>query len=152
MISMISDSKFQFEMYVSQTDLAKLKPGQSARISLDAYSGESLSAHVIAVDPAATEQNGVSTYKVTLQFDGDDARVQAGLTGSVVITTSEKDGALSIPSSAVITRGNDRFVMKQDAGADRLVSVQTGIVSRDGMTEIISGITERDRVRTFGNQ
>ena len=109
-------------------------------------------AHVIAVDPAATEQNGVSTYKVTLQFDGDDARVQAGLTGSVVITTSEKDGALSIPSSAVITRGNDRFVMKQDAGADRLVSVQTGIVSRDGMTEIISGITERDRVRTFGNQ
>ena len=150
-ISMISDSQFQFGAYVSQADLAKLQQGQKATVTLDAY-GSPLSAHVVTIDPAATIKDGISTYKVTLQFDGTDAHVQSGLTGSSVITTQSKENVLSIPTSAIITRGTAHFVMRQSGSGDEMVPVTLGISSRDGMTEIVSGLSPTDRIRAFGVQ
>lgn len=153
LISINSDSQFQMEVFVSQEDLAKLKVGNTAAITLDAYqSSAPLPAHVTAIDPAATVTNGIAAYKVTVQFDTNDARVQAGLTGTVKITAQTKSNAVSVPTSAVITRGNDTFVMKESESGDVMTPVVVGIKSADGMTEIISGITAHDRIRTFGNQ
>jgi len=135
LISMNSDAQFQFETYVSEADLAKIKVGQTAQIELDAYETEApLAGHVIAIDPAATVTNGVSSYKVTLQFDQNDPRVQAGLTGSVKIVTQSKDNVLSVPTSAIITRGTDHFVLRQTPQGDQQVQVQTGISSAAGFT------------------
>ncbi|HUO50582.1 MAG TPA: efflux RND transporter periplasmic adaptor subunit [Candidatus Paceibacterota bacterium] len=152
-ISIISDTQFQFEAYVSQADLAKLKTGDPAQVELDAYeSGEPLAAHVVTIDPAATIQNGTAAYKVTLQFDQNDPRIQAGLTGSVKITTQTKDNAMSVPTSAIITRGTDHFVLVKGVSGDSEVPVTTGISSADGYTEIVSGIQPTDQVRSFGTE
>ena len=153
LVSMISDAQFQFDVYVSQADIAKVKTGDSAAIALDAYQGGAPSpAHVIAVDPAATVQGGVSSYKVTLQFDGNDPRIAAGLTGNAKITTQSKSDVLSIPKSAVIMRGSGTFVMKQNSSGETLTPVTTGIESAAGMIEITAGLSESDTVRTFGSQ
>ncbi|HVM73489.1 MAG TPA: efflux RND transporter periplasmic adaptor subunit [Candidatus Paceibacterota bacterium] len=151
MISIISDSKFQMDVYVSDADVAKIKVGDVAAVTLDAYQSDApFSAHVIEVDPAATMTNGVSSYKVTLQFDANDPRIQSGMTGSAAITTQTDDDALSVPSSAIITQGTSTFVFVQASGGDREVPVSTGITSAAGMTEILSGINPTDQVRTFG--
>jgi HlyD family secretion protein len=151
LISMISDAQFQFEVFVSQADLAKLKVGDTAAVELDAYeSAVPLAAHVVAIDPAATVQNGASSYKVTLQFDATDSRIQAGLTGSAKITTQSKDNVLSVPTSAIITQGTQHFVLRETPSGDQQVAVQTGISSAAGMTEITSGLTSTDMIRTFG--
>ncbi len=150
-ISMISDSAFQFETYVSEADLAKLKIGQAARVELDAYeNGQPSTARVVAIDPAATMQNGASTYKVTLQFDAADPRIQAGLTGSVKITTASFERAIVVPSSAIITRGADHFVLRKGKGGDEETPVQIGISSADGFTQIMSGLSDGDQIRSFG--
>ncbi len=153
LISMISDAQFQFDVYVSQADIAKVKTGDSADIILDAYqSGAPFPAHVITVDPAATVANGISSYKVTLQFDQNDPRIDAGLTGNVQITTHSDNNVLSVPASAVITQGSDTFVMRQSPSGDQMVPVTTGIESAAGMIEITSGLSGTDRIRTFGAQ
>ena len=148
---MISDAQFQFEALVSQADLAKVKVGDIAAVELDAYeSAAPLAAHVVAIDPAATVQNGASSYKVTLQFDANDSRIQAGLTGSVKITTQSKDNVISVPTSAIITQGTQHFVLREGTSGDEQVAVQTGISSVAGMTEVTSGLSASDRIRTFG--
>jgi HlyD family secretion protein len=148
---MISDTKFQMDVYVSDADVAKTKVGDAANIVLDAYqSSAPFPAHVIEVDPAATMNNGVSSYKVTVQFDNNDPRVQAGMTGSANITTQTDQNALSVPTSAIITQGTSTFVLVQSSGVDREVPVTTGITSASGMTEILSGVAPTDHVRTFG--
>jgi RND family efflux transporter MFP subunit len=153
LISMNSDAQFQFEMYVSEADLAKVQVGQTGRVELDAYETQApISAHVIAIDPAATVTGGISSYKVTLQFDQNNPRIQAGLTGSVKIITQSKQSALSVPTSAIITRGTDYFVLRKAPQGDQEVAVQTGIAADDGYTEILSGLTADDQVRTFGTQ
>jgi HlyD family secretion protein len=152
-ISMISDSKFQMDVYVSDADVAKVKVGDAASVTLDAYqSGTPFPAHVSAVDPAATMTNGISSYKVTLQFDDNDPRIQAGMTGSASITTGTDTNALSVPTSAIITEGTSTFVLVKSASGDAQVPVTTGIESASGMTEILSGLSASDEVRTFGNQ
>ncbi|HUO56473.1 MAG TPA: efflux RND transporter periplasmic adaptor subunit [Candidatus Paceibacterota bacterium] len=153
LISMISDSKFEMDTYVSEADLAKLKVGDAASVTLDAYQNSApFAAQVSAIDPAATVQNGVSSYKVTLQFDQNDSRIQSGMTGSASITTATEQNALSIPTSAIITEGTNTFVFVKSPGGDREVPVKTGITSTSGMTEILSGLTLADDVRTFGGQ
>jgi RND family efflux transporter MFP subunit len=152
LISMISDSQFQMAVYVSDQDIAKVKVGDVASVTLDAYqSGSAFATHVIQVDPAATLQSGVSSYKVTLQFDKNDPLIQAGMTGSVKIITETHESALSVPTSALITRGTDTFVIVQSASGDQQVKVVTGIESAAGMTEITSGLSASDRVRSFGS-
>ena len=151
LISVISDAKFQMLLFISQADLGKLNVGQSAKIYLAAYAnGNLFPAHVLAIDPAASTQNGVAAYKVTLQFDAEDARIQAGLSGNTHIATAQKDAALKVPQSAVITRGADTFVLRADNAGGTLTKVVTGIFGADGMVEILSGLSEGDHIRSFG--
>ena len=150
-ISMISDTKFQMDAYVSDADVAKIKVGDVADVTLDAYQSTApFPAHVIAVDPAATMTGGVSSYKVSIQFDNNDPRIQAGMTGSASITTQTDTNALSVPTSAIITQGTSTFVLIHGSGSDQQVPVTTGISSAAGMTEILSGLSPTDQVRTFG--
>jgi HlyD family secretion protein len=152
-ISMISDSKFQMDVYVSDADVAKIKVGDAAAVTLDAYqSSAPFSAHVTEVDPAATMTNNISSYKVTLQFDNNDPRVQAGMTGSANITAQTDQNALSVPTSAIITQGTSTFVFVKSSSGDSEVPVTTGIENASGMTEILSGLSSSDQVRTFGDQ
>jgi RND family efflux transporter MFP subunit len=151
LIMLNSDSAFQIETFVSEADVAKVKAGQSAQVTVDAYRNSSFSAHVLSVDPATTVQNGVSAYKVTLQFDANDSRVQAGMTGSVVITTALRESVLYVPSTAVIQKSDGTYVLREGKSGDELVKVVTGI-SGGGKSEIVSGISAADSVRSFGNQ
>ncbi len=149
LISMNSDAQFQMDVYVSDADVAKIKPQDSAQVTLDAYSDTAFPAHVVSIDPAPTVQNGASAYRVVLQFDQNDSRILSGLGGAATITTQSKQDALSVPSSAVITRGNGTYVLKHTGSGDVLTPVTTGIVG-NGVTEIVSGLNEGDEVRSFG--
>lgn len=153
LISMVSDSLFQMDTYVSEADIAKVKVGDAAAVTLDAYQSDApFPAHVIQIDPAATIQNGISSYKVTLQFDDNDPRVQSGMTGTALITTQTVPSGLSVPTSAIITNGTSTFVIIHRSSGDVQMPVVTGVESGQGTTQIISGVSPQDEVRTFGNQ
>lgn len=148
--SVISNAKFQVETYFSENDIAKIKLGQTANVTLDAYGSDKIfPAKVIAIDPAETVINGAPTYKVTLEFLNEDSLIKDGLTANVEIVIAVKNDALLIPASSVI-KNNDSFVLV--AGANNTVAqikVITGI-TQNGEVEIISGLTAGERVVDFG--
>ncbi len=149
LISMISDSLYQMETYVSDADVGKIALGQQSSIALDAYPGVNLGAHVIAIDPAATVQNGISSYKVTLQLDVNDARIKAGMSGTATITAATKANALTVPTSAIIQNGATTSVIKQVHGSFVLTPVTVGITT-NANTEILAGLQAGDTIRAFG--
>ena len=151
LITLNSDSNFQVEAYVSEADVAKVTAGQKAQVHIDAYPDEAFSATVLSVDPAATMQNGVAAYKTTLQFDANDPRIKAGLTANVSLVASTQQNVLTVPSSAIITRGSDHYVLKKNGATDDLVKVDTGIAGKEGTTQILSGLVAGDAIRSFGN-
>ncbi|MDR3571492.1 MAG: efflux RND transporter periplasmic adaptor subunit [Candidatus Pacebacteria bacterium] len=153
-VTMISDTGFQFETYVSQAQLAEIKVGDVAQVELDAYENQPpFPAHVIQIDPAATITSGVAAYKVTLQFDNNDPRISSGETGSVKIVTQSLSNVMSIPTSAIILDNGQYYVIVKSAtGATQKVPVQIGAQSASGFTQVTSGLSPTDEVQTFGNQ
>ena len=64
LVSVLSQDPFIIEARISEADIAEVKVGQEARVTLDAYRDEVLfAAKVIRIDPAAIMVEGVATYK-----------------------------------------------------------------------------------------
>ncbi|MGH7141787.1 MAG: efflux RND transporter periplasmic adaptor subunit [Minisyncoccia bacterium] len=150
-ISLISDTHFEIDAYLSEADIGKVTVGQDATVTLDAYPGQTYDAKVVAIDPAATVQNGASAYKITAQFAEDNPAIKSGLTANVSIRAATAKDALTVPSSAIITKDGRTYVLRKNAsGTDDLAPVSVGIASADGTTQILSGLQAGDQIEAFG--
>lgn len=146
-ISMISSGTYQIESFVPEINISLLEVGNQASVTLDAY-GETVPfmASIVSIDPAETVRDGVSTYRAILQFEGQDERIRAGMTATVVITTQERQGIISVPQGIVRREGGKAFVEVLVNGERALREVVTGSVSSLGNIEIVSGLTPGEMV------
>ncbi|MBI5798845.1 MAG: efflux RND transporter periplasmic adaptor subunit [Candidatus Yonathbacteria bacterium] len=142
--SIISDASFEIEAYVPEADIAKIKIGDTARITLDAYGSDILfGGRVTTIDPAETIIDNVPTYKTTLHFTKNDPRIKSGMTANIDISTASRMNTLFAPERAIITRNSEKFIRTIDTSGkttDALVTV--GLKGSDGSIEILSGTTE----------
>lgn len=153
-VTIISGSSFEIEANVPEADIALIEVGDTAKVSLDAYGDDTpFVARVAKIDPAETVIEGVSTYGVTLVFEGDDSRIKSGMTADVLIQTDSRTGVLAVPARAIMTENGDRFVriLSKKNGQETVISVpvETGLRASDGYIEILSGLSEGDMVITF---
>lgn len=149
-VSVMSDGKFQIEANIPEVDVAKIAVGDSARVTLDAYGADVVfAATVSAIDPAETVLEGVSTYKVTLQFDKTDARVRSGMTANIDISTDKREGVLYIPLRAVTTKEGKKFVRVQNGTNLTETEVVLGLRGSSGTIEVLKGLELGQSVVTF---
>jgi RND family efflux transporter MFP subunit len=151
-ISVISYGDYEIESYIPEADIAKVKMGNIARTTLDAYGDNIIfETTVIKIDPAATVIDGVPTYKVTLKFTTKDERVRSGMTANLDILTNQKDDVLVLPNRVIITKEDGKYVLVMDiTGKGEVLEkkIVTGLRGSNGTVEIISGINEGDKVLT----
>ena len=165
-VSIIGDAKFQIETNIPEADIAKLKTGNEAIVTLDAYGRDKkFKAKIIHIDPAGRVVNSIVTYKVTLEFEGNETTLLSGLTADIDIQTNKKEGVVYISSRDIITKDNKKFVkvlIEKEINPSHLanlsvvsstnefkiveVPIETGLKGSDGRTEIISGIKAGDKV------
>lgn len=146
-VSVISVSKFEIEADIAETDIAKIKIGDPAEITLDAY-GSSVIFHAetVKIEPAAKIIEGVATYKTTFQFVKGDDRVKSGMTANISVLTAERKGVVVVPHRAIsVMDGNETARLLTDGKIKEAV-VKTGLRGSDGNVEIIEGIKEGDKV------
>lgn len=151
-VSIISSGEFQIEVSVPETDIAKIRLGDTAEVTLDAYTDDIVfNANVVRLDPAETVIDGVATYTVILQFMERDDRIKSGMTADVLIGGERRENVIAVPQRAVITRDGEKFV--QVIEGDHVVDkpVKTGFRGSDGNIEIVEGVTEGDKVVIFNS-
>jgi HlyD family secretion protein len=147
LVSVISEADFEVVADISEADIAKIKIGNMARLTLDAYGDDVIfRAKVVKIDPAEIIKEGVATYKTTLQFEEKDGRVKSGMTANIDIVTSEKKDALSLPFRAVLVSGEKRYVRTLDGESIIEKNIETGIRGSNGNIEIVSGLREGEKV------
>lgn len=144
LFSIISDNSFEMEANVPEADIAKIRIGDKARITLDAYGSDVLfDGRVSTINPAETIIDNVPTYKVTLHFTKDDARIKSGMTANIDIATDSRTGVLLVPARAVATKDGRKFVTVLNIdGAATETEITIGLKGSDGSVEILSGVTE----------
>ncbi len=147
LVSLISENNFKIEANIPETDIAKVKVGDTANITLDAYgSGVIFEATVTAIDPAETVIEGVATYKTTFHFTKEDERIKSGMTANIDILTDKRENVIVLPQRAIISKNGDKMV-RILTGADTLeIKIKTGLRGSDGNIEITEGVEEGDKV------
>jgi len=150
LVSLISASQFEIEANIPEADIAKVKIGNTAKVTLDAYGNDaSFDVKITAIDPAETVVDGVATYKTTFQFIDRDERVKSGMTANIDISTEKREGVIVIPQRAVATQNGDKIVRILNSETPKEVKVKTGLRGSDGNIEIIEGVNEGDTVIIF---
>ena len=146
-ITIMGTGVFLIESYVPEVNIALIKIGDEAKVTLDAY-GENILfyAKVISIDPAETIRDGISTYKVQMQFKENDERIKSGMTANVSITIFNKPNVIVIPAGVIFEQDGKKFVqVKTDKGiSDREVTL--GDVSALGQVEVMSGLEDGETV------
>jgi membrane fusion protein, multidrug efflux system len=143
----IDELKLDFR--VPEPFLARLKPGQSVKIAVDAYAGEEFRGAVYAIEPAIDEQT--RTVLVRARVGNAQMKLRPGMFVRVQLELGVRPNAVWIPEQAIVPRGQDSFVFRVNDGKVELVKVQTGI-RKVGAVEVAQGLAAGDLVVTEGTQ
>ena len=149
-VSLISQAEFEIELNAPEADIAKVKIGDTATVTLDAYGSDvKFQAKVTKINPSETIIEGVPTYKTTLQFLQKDERIKSGFTANVDILTNQRENVLAVPYRAVITKNGDKIIKVLHGKKIEERKVVVGLRGSDGNIEITQGLTEGEKIITF---
>ncbi len=102
MFSIAEDLRqMELQIDVDEADVGKVRPGQAATFSVDAFSDRKFPATIKDVRFASETIQGVVTYKAILTIDNSELLLRPGMTATAEIHTSEVPNALLIPNAAL---------------------------------------------------
>jgi RND family efflux transporter MFP subunit len=123
---------------IDERDIPRIRVGQSALMSTDAYPGRVFRARVREITLGGDPDQ--RAFRARLEPQTTEP-LPVGLTLEVNIVTRERPGALLVPDRAV----EDGAVWRVDNGRARRVEVETGVVGGD-LVEIRRGLADGDAV------
>jgi len=150
-VSVLTENNYEIDVDISETDIAKVKLNDSAKITLDALGPDiNFTGKVYFIEPASTVIQGVTYYKVKISFDPiGHLEVKPGMTASAVILTNHKENILIMPARAAIEQNGSTIVRILVNNVLHENPVTIGLSGDDGLGEVLSGVNEGDKVVTF---
>ncbi|MBI5138201.1 MAG: HlyD family efflux transporter periplasmic adaptor subunit [Candidatus Vogelbacteria bacterium] len=158
--TMVSMNKI-VEVILNEVDLTGVSAGKKAELTFDAIPNLTVDGVVQSVDSIGTVSQGVVTYTVKLSLDTQDTRIKTNMSASAKIITSTRKDVLVIPTTAIKSRGNRKYVelvtpqvvipQNRNVQAVSLTTLPTATFIETGLagdidTEIISGLKEGDQI------
>ncbi|MHB0975033.1 MAG: efflux RND transporter periplasmic adaptor subunit [Thiobacillus sp.] len=151
-VDLIDDSCLYVSAPMDEVDAPRLKPGQPARITLDALPGRVFNGHVRRIAPYVTEvEKQARTVDVEVDFDTPphDALL-VGYSADVEAIIEHRDNVLRVPTQAIQQDGTVLVLGKDDTLETR--KPKTGLANW-AFTEVTSGLDAGDRVLlSFDNE
>jgi Cu(I)/Ag(I) efflux system membrane fusion protein len=135
------------EADVYEADLARVRVGQAAKVTLDYLPGSSYDAKVSYVYPYL--ESGARTGRVRIELANTQLELRPGMYASVELT-SDAGLRLQVPSSAIVYTGPRRLAFI-DLGEGRLRPQEVRVGGEaNGMYEVLDGLKAGDVVATSG--
>lgn len=145
-VTIADPDKLVFIARIGEADIANVSEGQEAKITLDAFEGKKFKGTVTEIDYAATiSTNGGKTYQVKIALD-DFNKVRLNMSGDAEIITVSRPNALIVPRVVVQSQNGKKYVEIVDGKEIKNKEVTTGIKGSGGMMEILSGVSEGEKI------
>jgi HlyD family secretion protein len=157
------------EISLNEIDVAKLKIGQEAILTFDAFPELEIRGKVIEISTLGTEEQGVVSYDVKISLEKENTEIKPGMTVNAKIFVDKKENVLLVPNSAIKSDRRGQYVeivknynlekkefltpleIPQDLIEKRYIETGT---SNDEFTEVLEGLKEGEViiVRTLSQQ
>jgi Cu(I)/Ag(I) efflux system membrane fusion protein len=148
-ISIADLSSVWVEVDLFEGQIAWVETGQQAQIRLPfSATDREWTGEVDYVYP--TMRAETRTGRVRLAFDNPDLALKPNMYASVSIAADPHRNALAVPTQSIIRTGDGkRVILALGEGRFRPARVETGL-EVDGMTEILAGLAEDERIVVSG--
>lgn len=94
-------TKMQIEVSVDEADISRIRVGQTATFTVDAYPEQTFSGKVVQVRSAPVVTQNVVTYVVVVNLDNREMKLKPGMTANVSIEIARRDNVLKLPAAAL---------------------------------------------------
>jgi HlyD family secretion protein len=94
-------SKMQVECDVDEADVGKVKEGEAARFTVDAFPDTNFNGTVRQVRFSPTVTQNVVTYTTIVDAENPELKLRPGMTATVTIITGEAKNVLRVPNAAL---------------------------------------------------
>lgn len=145
---------FSFKIQVDEINIGKIKIGQKAKVTGDAFPGILLKGEVNHISSEASKGKGgkgIPTFDVLVSIKDISTeakeRIHLGMTANVELIIYEKPDALLVPINTVMSIKGERFIKVKDKKTQKTkkVKVKTGFTTLDSV-EILEGLKPGDEV------
>ncbi|MBC7385377.1 MAG: efflux RND transporter periplasmic adaptor subunit [Cryobacterium sp.] len=145
---LVMSDRLTVKAQVDETDIAQIRLGEAAEITLDAYGKETVAAKVDQIAFEAKTVSNVTTYVVDVLPLKTPSFMRSGMTANVNFLIESKSGVLLIPTEAIrAADGKMTTLLRGADGNPKEVDIEIG--SSDGKrTEVKSGVLEGETVLT----
>ncbi|MBQ0002178.1 MAG: efflux RND transporter periplasmic adaptor subunit [Treponema sp.] len=142
-----SITKLEIETSVPERFISRISMNQKAKLSFNAYPGETFDAHITEISPVLDTSS--RTMNIKLSIDKNDPKIKIGMYAKIHLVTEHKENVTVLPYGTVITRKGENyvFIVEQDGEQSKAVlsPVKVGI-RVDNYQEILQGVTNGDIV------
>lgn len=140
------------EAYVSESNVASLKIGQTVDYTFDALGPDRhFAGKILTIDPASTVISGVVNYLVKSDLP-NITEIKPGMTVNMTVMVATRENALAVSSSAIINQNGQQYVRiinnPQTKTFDQM-PVITGLQADGGLVEILNGLTDNQEIVTL---
>lgn len=145
LVTVASNSQVHVTVNLSKSDLAKVKEGQKADVTIAGTKYEGTVSFINHM--AVTNANNMPVVEAQIAITNADEEIYLGVEAKVVIYAQKSEDVLLVPVEAVNSDKSGDFVYVVENGIVVRKDVVTG-VSSDTEIEVISGLNENDQVMT----
>ena len=145
----VNSRNMKLKTSVAENEVASLRNGQSVEVVADALPHLKYAGKVVSV---AQKSNQERTYPVEILVQNDGAEsLKSGMFGRATVQVASAQGALVIPSAAVLAENNRSYVFVEQNGTAKRVEVKLGL-QQGNQVQIVSGLTAGARLIVSGQQ
>jgi len=152
-VKLIDTQSLKFQGLVDEIDILKVKPGQKARITVDAVPDKVFTGTVKFISPFGTQSGSVIKFAITIMMDPSDIQLPGGLSATADINVYSAKNALLVPISVITTTPEGPMVA--------VINEATGQVERRLITlgtqnfqfaEVLSGLKEGEKIQMINQE
>jgi HlyD family secretion protein len=141
-----------FEGQVDEAEVANLKMGMPLKISLGAINDVTFDANLRFVAPQGIEEQGAVQFKIEANVSLDtNFFVRAGYSANATLSLGKKDNILAVKEALIqFDEETDDPFVEVEIGDQEFERKEVELGISDGIhVEILSGITEKDKVKVW---
>lgn len=145
-VILVLSDRLMISAQFDETDIGRVKVGQKAHITLDAYPDINLEGLVGHIAYESKIESNVTIYDVDILPKDIPDILRSGMSVTVNVIEKETGDVLTIPSSAIHYDGERQYVLVKDRrGKTTERDISVGL-NNDKDAEVISGLSTEDNV------
>ncbi|MGH9161994.1 MAG: efflux RND transporter periplasmic adaptor subunit, partial [Vicinamibacteraceae bacterium] len=143
LVEIVNPSRLRTMIDVPEADVAPLKVGAAARLTVDAYPNRTFTARVSRISGALDPKT--RTMRAEVLVENTDGALKPGMFGRISLDLERRANVITLVPDALQFNKDQAYVFVADHGKARRVRVETG--ADDGTrVEIVSGLSGRESI------